>query len=114
MKSLSRQVPAPISRELTARIQGYTADIFRMLECRGVVRVDYILEGEQAYVNEINTIPGSFAFYLYEPMGIPFSSLVDRLVQYAHMALEDKKASSFAFSSDILRKAASGTKIIKK
>ncbi len=114
MKSLSRQVPAPISRELTARIQGYTADIFRMLECRGVVRVDYILDGEQAYVNEINTIPGSFAFYLYEPMGIPFSSLVDRLVQYAHMALEDKKASSFAFSSDILRKAASGTKIIKK
>lgn len=114
MKSLSRQVPAPISDELTQRIQGYTADIFRMLECKGVVRVDYILEGEQVYVNEINTIPGSFAFYLYEPMGVPFPALVDKLVLYAQRALEDKRASSYAFRSDILSKAVSGAKIIKK
>ncbi|MEA5060742.1 MAG: D-alanine--D-alanine ligase family protein [Candidatus Pelethousia sp.] len=114
MKSLARQVPAPISAEMTARIQNYTADIFRMLECKGVVRVDYILEADTVYVNEINTIPGSFAFYLYEPMGVPFSALVDKLVLYAQRALAQKRESSYAFSSDILNKAISGTKIIKK
>ncbi len=114
MKSLARQVPAPISEEMTGRIRGYTADIFSMLECKGVVRVDYILEGDTVYVNEINTIPGSFAFYLYEPMGIPFSALIDKLVQYARRGLEQKRESSFAYSSDILSKAISGTKIIKK
>ena len=114
MKSLARQVPAPISDELTKRIQGYTSDIFRMLECKGVVRVDYILENDIAYVNEINTIPGSFAFYLYEPMGIPFSALVDKLVLYAQRGLAQKRESSFAYSSEILNKAISGTKIIKK
>lgn len=113
MKSLARQVPAPISEELTKRIQGYTAEIFRMLECKGVVRVDYILEGDTAYVNEINTIPGSFAFYLYEPMGVPFNALIDKLVLYAQRGLAQKKESSFAFSSDILNKAISGTKITK-
>lgn len=78
MKSLSRQIPAPISPELTKQIQDYTVEVFRMLECKGVVRVDYILEGEQVYINEINTIPGSFAFYLYEPMGISFAALVGK------------------------------------
>ena len=114
MKSLSRQIPAPISPELTKRIQDYTVAVFRMLECKGVVRVDYILEGEQVYINEINTIPGSFAFYLYEPMGIPFAALVDKLVAYAQQGLEEKQASSFAFRSDILNKAISGAKITKK
>ena len=114
MKSLSRQIPAPISPELTKQIQDYTVEVFRMLECKGVVRVDYILEGEQVYINEINTIPGSFAFYLYEPMGISFAALVDKLVAYAQQGLEEKQASSFAFRSDILNKAISGAKITKK
>ncbi|MDR0841040.1 MAG: D-alanine--D-alanine ligase [Christensenellaceae bacterium] len=114
MKSLDRKLPAPISEAMTKQIQGYTADIFRMLECKGVVRVDYILEGNAVYVNEINTIPGSFAFYLYEPMGLPFAKLVDKLVEYAQRALAQKQESSFAFSSDILNKAMSGVKILKK
>ena len=114
MKSLSPQNPAPISPELTKQIQDYTVEVFRMLECKGVVRVDYILEGEQVYINEINTIPGSFAFYLYEPMGISFAALVDKLVAYAQQGLEEKQASSFAFRSDILNKAISGAKITKK
>ena len=87
-----------------------------MLECKGVVRVDYMIDPETGtlYVCEINTIPGSFAFYLFEPMGISFRQLVDELVKYAHEALVQKNESTFADDSEILTKMMNGTKSIKK
>lgn len=115
MKSLTRQIPAPIPEEMTKRIQGYTADIFRMLECKGVVRIDYIIDNAagQVYVNEINTIPGSFAFYLYEPMGMSYSQLIDKLAEYAFAAAKQKRQSRFAFDSEILTKVSGGFKTAK-
>ena len=116
MKSLDRKIPAPISAEMTENIQQMTRDIFRMLECKGVVRIDYMIDRttNQVYVNEINTIPGSFAFYLYEPMGIPFRELIDRLVEGAFAEQKEKHESSFAFDSEILNKVMGGSKIVKK
>lgn len=121
MASLSRIVPAPIGDEMTAHIQAMTRDVFRMLECKGVVRIDYMIDmaNGQVYINEINTIPGSFAYYLFEPMGMPYPKMIDRMVECAYMALKEKKESSFAFSSDILKSAmlgggAKGTKGAKR
>lgn len=115
MGSLSRKIPAPISKEMTGRIEGYTRDIFRTFACKGVVRVDYMIDRDtgREYVCEINTIPGSFAFYLFEPMGISFRQLVDKLVEYAHEAMVQKNGSTFAYDSKILDKALSGTKTTK-
>jgi len=116
MKGLARQVPAPISDILTETVRAFTADIFRMLECKGVVRVDYMLdsETEALYVSEINTIPGSFAFYLFEPMGISFRQLVDQLVEYAHEAMVQKNESTFAYDSEIITNVMNGTKTTNK
>lgn len=116
MKSLTRRVPAPIADELTARIQRMTVDIFRMLECKGVVRVDYMIDPATGtlYVNEINTIPGSFAYYLFQPMGISYPALIDKLVEGAFAAQAQQRRSSFAFASDILQKAMSGHSLLKK
>ncbi|MEL7601864.1 MAG: D-alanine--D-alanine ligase family protein [Bacillota bacterium] len=110
MQSLSRQIPAPIGEELTRRIQDMTRDIFKMLECKGVVRIDYMIDESigQVYVNEINTIPGSFAFYLFEPMGISYAQLIDKLVEYAYAALKEKQGSVFAFESELLKKVSLG------
>lgn len=109
----SRKLPADISETMTKRIQDYTAAIFRFFECKGVVRVDYLLDGDELYVNEINTIPGSFAYYLYEPMGITFSALTDRLVTYALRAAEEKRSSVYAYDSAILDKVKKGAKAPK-
>ncbi len=116
MGSLARKIPAPIGEEMTARVQGYTREIFSTFGCKGVVRVDYMLDRASGalYVCEINTIPGSFAFYLFEPAGLSFRQLVDRLVTYAHKALAQKNASTFAYDSTILDKAASATKLSNK
>ena len=115
MQSLSRQVPAPISDEMTERIQKMTAEIFRIMDLKGVVRIDYMIDEKsgKVYVNEVNTIPGSLAFYLFEPMGIPFSKLLDKMVDAAYEAYKQKQASSFSFQSAILSKVAGGAKTVK-
>ncbi len=111
MESLTRRIPAPIGEELTKKVQDWTRRIFSMLECKGVVRVDYMLDAENnLYVNEINTIPGSLAFYLFEPMGMKFGQLLDKLVEYAYKALAQKDESTYAYNSDILKKPRKGAK----
>ena len=115
MKSLSRVVPAPIGEELTERIQRMTKEIFKLLDCRGTVRIDFILdENDMLYVNEPNTIPGSLAFYLWQECGVSFGKLVEIMVEDALRAHADKNTSVFAFDSTILQKVAAGTKGSKR
>ena len=115
MKSLSRVVPAPIGEELTGRIQRMTREIFKLLDCRGTVRIDYILDAnDMLYVNEPNTIPGSLAFYLWKECGVSFADLVDRMVEGALLAHADKNQNVYAFDSTILQKVASGAKGAKR
>ena len=111
MKSLSRVVPAPIGEELTGRIQKMTTEIFKLLDCRGTVRIDFILdEFDMLYVNEPNTIPGSLAFYLWKECGVSFPQLVEKMVEDALRAHADAGTSVYAYDSTILQKVAAGTK----
>ena len=115
MKSLSRVVPAPIGEELTKRIQTMTCDIFKLLDCRGTVRVDFILDqNDMLFVNEPNTIPGSLAFYLWKASGLDFPKLIEKMVEDALRAHADKNSSVFAYDSSILKKVAAGTKGSKR
>ncbi len=119
MASLHRILPAPIPEELRDRIQALSCDIFRMMDCKGVVRIDYMWDrnSDEIYITEINTIPGSLAFYLWENAGVKYSQLIDRMVMCAQRAHEDKNLRNYAFTSDILKsvslggsKGAKGTK----
>lgn len=115
MKSLSRVVPAPIGDELTGRIQAMTCDIFKLLDCCGTVRVDFILDqNDMLFVNEPNTIPGSLAFYLWKTSGLDFPKLIEKMVEDALRAHADKNSSVFAYDSSILKKVAAGTKGSKR
>ena len=115
MKSLSRVVPAPIGDELTGRIQRMTREIFSLLDCRGTVRIDYILdENDMLYVNEPNTIPGSLAFYLWKECGVSFAQLVEQMVEDALRAHADKNRNVYAYDSKILQKVAAGVKGSKR
>lgn len=85
MASLDRDIPAPLPDEQTTAIQEMAVKIFQLFECAGLARIDFMIDGDtnQVYFNEINTIPGSFSFYLWEPSGIPFPELIDRLIRIA-------------------------------
>ncbi len=110
MASLSRQIPAQIEETKKAQITEMSKTIFRTLDLKGVVRIDYIIDEKQdkVYVNEVNTIPGSFAFYLYEPMGITFSEVIDKCILGAEKQMAEKQKNSYAFDSSILEKVVLG------
>ena len=105
MQSCKRKLPADISLEKSEEIKSLTRKIYRHFNCKGVIRVDYILADDTVYVNEINTIPGSLAYYLWEYDKIPFKMLLDILIEEAIEDFENFKSCSFAFESDVLGKS---------
>lgn len=112
MASLRRVVPAPIGEEMTARVQQLSLDVFRALDCRGCVRVDYMIapKTDTLTITEINAIPGSLAFYLWEQSQprLSYKALINRLIECALKAHHEKNENNFAFSSDILKSASLG------
>lgn len=85
MQAAQKRIPADLPKAETERIQFLARETFRVLSCHGVSRVDMIINRKtrDIYVNEINTIPGSLSFYLWEATGISFEQLMDRLVELA-------------------------------
>ena len=112
MQSLQRRIPAPIKPEQMKMVLQLTEDVFRALDMKGVCRIDYIIDqaDDKVYVGEINCIPGSLAFYLWEPKGLSFTQLVDKMVEYALRAHTDKNQSTFTFDSSILQNIGRGVK----
>lgn len=112
MASLKRVLPAPIEPELKERIQKLSVDIFKAMDCKGVVRIDYMFDApsQELYITEINTIPGSLAFYLWEACGLPYAKLIDRMVECAMKAEQDKEENNYAYTSDILKNISMGGK----
>ena len=112
MASLSRIVPAPVEDSIKNRIQTLSKEIFRELDLKGVVRIDYMFDTrtENLYITEVNTIPGSMAYYLWEESGISYTSLIDKMVECAMKAHQEKNENSYAYTSDILRNIQLGGK----
>lgn len=113
MSGAKRLIPAPISPELREKIRGYAVSAFRALGCEGVARIDFLLDGDEVFVNEINTIPGSLAFYLFEPAGMKYPELLDELIRLA-LARERRRARrSTSIDTGILKNYKGGTKLRK-
>ena len=115
MASLKRQMPAPIGEEMTRKVESAAIQAFNALDCKGVARVDFLLDEDtnELYVGEINTIPGSLSYYLWEEKGLPFTKLIDKLVEYAFKASAETNQNVFSYKSAILSGSA-GTKGAKR
>lgn len=100
MQASQKKIPADLPEDMTKEIQRLAGETFRVLSCHGVSRVDVIIDRAtgKIYVNEINTIPGSLSFYLWEATGISFPALMDRLVALAvkRKTREGQKTTSFS------------------
>lgn len=114
MASLGRVVPAPIGEEMTNRVRQLSLEVFRALDCKGCVRVDYMIAPgtDSLTITEINAIPGSLAFYLWDQSAprLDYPALIDRLVACAISAQHEKEENNFAFQSAILASASLGAK----
>ena len=80
---------------------------FKALGCNGVARIDFMIDEEsgELYFNEINSIPGSLAFYLWEPVGVPYHELLDRMIELALKRARIEDALTFTFDTNILANA---------
>ena len=103
MHAAKKRIPADLPADIAAQCSKLAGDTFRVLSCHGVSRVDLIIDDDtkQVYVNEINTIPGSLSYYLWEAAGLPFDQLLDTLVKLALKRRRDDQSKTLSFSANI-------------
>lgn len=104
MATLKRKLPADISNELKVRIQELAVKTFQVLNCNGVSRIDFLINNEnnEVFVNEINTIPGSLSFYLWNATGIEYSKLLDKMIELSLKRDREQKSVSYSLDTNIL------------
>ena len=107
MANLSRKIPADLSPEKREEIRELAVKSFKALGCNGVSRIDFMIDEEEdkLYFNEINPIPGSLSFYLWEPVGVPYKELLDRMIQLALKRTRIEESLTFTFDTNILKTA---------
>ena len=104
MAGAKRVIPAKISKKTREKIEKLAKIAYEGLGCDGLARVDFLLSQDEKvlYINEINTIPGSLSFYLWEKSGIKFPELLDNLIALGVQKFEEKKKTNFTFQTNIL------------
>ncbi len=100
-KNSLREIPAKIEKNVEEKICEITKKVYNELNLSGVIRIDFMLEikSKKLYLNEINTIPGSMAYYLFQGKGITYSMMCEDLLNNVK---EEKKQTYF--ESQILSK----------
>ena len=117
MRTARRELPANLTPEKREEIRQMAVKTFQVLNCNGVSRIDFMIDRDtdQVYVNEINPIPGSLAFYLWEALGKSYAELLDDMIKLALKREREEKSLMTSFDSNILQNAnLSGAKGIKK
>ena len=121
MATLKRKIPADITAEQRDTIRDLAVKAFKCLGCGGVSRIDFMMDTKTGniWLNEINTIPGSLSFYLWEPVGVKYSELLDRMISLALKREREGENITYTFDSNVLQgvklgggtKGAKGTKV---
>jgi D-alanine-D-alanine ligase len=117
MASVSRKIPAELSQDKRKEVRDMAVKAFQCLGCSGVSRIDFMIDRDtdKLYLNEINTIPGSLAFYLWEPVGVKYTQLLDRMIQLAMKREREEKSLTYTFDTNILsQQTLSGAKGVKR
>ena len=110
MQSLARVVPADLSPEMTEKVQQLAIDAFRAIGAGGCSRIDFLLDNQtgELFANEINTIPGSLAFYLWEKSGLTFTQLMDEMIRLALKRQRQQSLLHRSFETNLLQHAQIG------
>ncbi|MCL1807151.1 MAG: D-alanine--D-alanine ligase [Oscillospiraceae bacterium] len=107
MSGQKRVIPADIPEEKAEEVQKLAVKAFRMLGCAGVARIDFLWDTlhNELYINELNTIPGSLAFYLWEKAGLPFDAMLDEMIELAFARQRRRAQLTYSYDVNILQNA---------
>jgi D-alanine-D-alanine ligase len=108
MKAQERIIPAPLEADLTQKIKEAAINAFKAIRGRGTARLDFLLATETGdfWINEINTLPGSLAFYLWEPEGLSAGAVCDELIRLAREAHAEKQGTTYNYRTKLIGLAA--------
>ncbi|MFH1188116.1 MAG: D-alanine--D-alanine ligase, partial [bacterium] len=105
------KIPAPLDKEKTKEIQDLAVKIFKILNCSGIARVDFLLDKNddyKVYANEVNPMPGTLHQHLWKASGIEPEDLVEKLINLAIERFNKKQQYTYIFDSNILEEIAKG------
>ena len=110
MATLARKIPADISDEQRALIRNMAVKAFQALGGNGVARIDFMIDTatDTVYLNEINTIPGSLSFYLWQPVGVSYKELLDRMIRLALKRARNEADIVYSFDTNVLNNCSFG------
>ncbi len=117
MASADRVIPADIDEKLSESIRDTAIHVFKTLNASGLARLDFLVNRDthEFFFNEINTIPGSFSFYLWKESGISFRELLNELIQIAVKEHQKKNGRVQSYETNLLsQKAVKGMKGLKR
>ena len=105
MASASRKIPADIYKNLREEIERGAVEAFKLLGSSGNARIDFLIDQEsnKVYINEINSIPGSLAYYLWEEKGVNFTSLLEDMINIGVKDYKRRVSKTHSFESNILK-----------
>ncbi|MBQ3468792.1 MAG: D-alanine--D-alanine ligase [Bacilli bacterium] len=120
MASAAREIPAKIPKDMQEEIETMALKAFKALGSSGVCRFDFLIDSKtkKVYINEINSIPGSLSFYLFEPINIDYTELLNNLINIGVKDYKKRISKTHSFDSNILagyqaRRGVKGTKKLK-
>ncbi len=104
MLSATRKIPAELNDKEREKIESIATSAFKVLGSSGVCRIDFLIDdkAKKVYINEINSIPGSLAFYLWEPKGIKYTELLDDIINIGIKDHKKRNSKTHSFDSNIL------------
>ena len=107
MASVSRKIPAEVSEDRREEIRELSCKAFKALGCNGVARLDFMIDKDtdEVFFNEINTIPGSLSFYLWEPLGISYKVLLNKMLDLALKRQRITRSLTYSFNTNVLNSA---------
>jgi D-alanine-D-alanine ligase len=104
MASLLRELPAKISKTLEKEIKQLAVDVFKAIRGKGMIRIDFMVQNKNIYVTEVNPIPGSMSFYLWEASGISFKQQITDLIEQSIIDNEERLSKRLEYKTDIIEK----------
>ena len=113
MASLNRKLPAELDEKMQKEIENIAVKAFKALGSSGNSRIDFLIDekAKKVYINEINSIPGSLAFYLWDAKDINFTQVLDDMINIGIKDYKRRMSKTHSFESNILQGFASrGTK----
>jgi len=105
MLSATRVIPADITKAMKEEVEKVAVQAFKALGSSGCVRIDFLIDSKKkkVYINEINSIPGSLAFYLWDAVGVDYTSLLDEMINIGIRDYKRRVSKTHSFDTNILK-----------